>query len=98
MNWSELTPEARGKIREQIYHVLRAEGRQTRNGLMHRLALDYATIGAALDAMLASGAVSYAVDDASGITFFAAVTASCVRSVSNSNSVSGSEESRHGSG
>ena len=58
MSWSELTPEQQGKCREEVWRVLRSEGRSTQHGLMRRLALDYAVVGEALAAMLASGAVT----------------------------------------
>jgi hypothetical protein len=67
MTWLNLIPEERGKIRESIWRVLRSEGSGTQNGLMRRLAMDYAIVGEALGALLESGAVSLATENGTKI-------------------------------
>jgi len=71
VTWSELTPAQQGKCREDIWRVLSSEGRSTQHGLMHRLPLDYAVVGEALSAMLASGAVTLQTEN--GIKVYSAV-------------------------
>jgi predicted ArsR family transcriptional regulator len=71
VTWSELTPEQRGQRREEIHRVLLREGERTQNAIMHRLALDFTTVGNALDAMVESGAVSKRTD--MGMIFYCAI-------------------------
>ena len=71
MTWTELTPEQQGQRREEIHRVLLQEGERTQIAIMHRLALDFSTVGSALDAMVASGAVTRTIDR--GVVFYAAV-------------------------
>lgn len=65
--WSEFTPEQKGKCREEIWRVLRSEGRGTQTGLMRRLARDYAVVGEALSALLAAGAVALQTENGTKI-------------------------------
>jgi len=57
MTWSEMTPAERADLCKDIARILHNEGQRPQSSMMIHMALDYATVGFALAALVESGAV-----------------------------------------